>query len=86
MAVKASYSKPTIQRLRQNMRCYNDTKAPLTRVGRRRSMTPHILDALREKLLADAGLYQDKMARFVHNEFGIQVSQASISRALNSIK
>jgi arginine repressor len=49
-------------------------------------MTPHVLDALCKKLLAEPGLYQDEMARFVLNEFGIEVSQASISRALASIK
>jgi arginine repressor len=49
-------------------------------------MTPHVLDALREKLLAEPGLYQDEMARFIYNEFGIEVSQASVSRALASIK
>jgi hypothetical protein len=57
MATKAGCSKRTIQRLQQKMRCYNDTKAPSTRVGRRRSMTPHVLDALCEKLLAEPGLY-----------------------------
>jgi transposase len=86
MATKAGCSKRTIQRLRQNMHCYNDTKAPLTRVGRRRSMTPYVLDALCKKLLAEPGLYQDEMARFVQKEFGIEVSQASVSRAMASIK
>ncbi|KAH5617615.1 hypothetical protein HBI23_252380 [Parastagonospora nodorum] len=86
MATKAGCSKRTIQRLQQNVHCYNDTKAPSTRVGRRRSMTPHVLDALCKKLLAEPGLYQDEMARFVHNEFGIEVSQASVSRALASIE
>jgi transposase len=86
MATKAGCGKRMIQRLQQKMRCYNDTKAPSTRVGRRRSMTPHVLDALCEKLLVEPGLYQDEMARFVHHEFGIEVLQASVSRALASIK
>jgi transposase len=86
MATKAGCSKRTIQRLRQNMHCYNNTKAPLTRVSRRRSITPYVLDALCKKLLAEPGLYQDEMARFVQKEFGIEVSQASVSRALASIK
>jgi arginine repressor len=68
------------------MRCYNDTKAPSTSVGRRQSMTPHVLDALCKKLLVEPGLYQDEMARFVQEEFSIEVSQASVSRALASIK
>jgi hypothetical protein len=42
--------------------------------SRRRSMTPHVLDALREKLLAEPGLDQDEMARFIYNEFGVEVS------------
>jgi arginine repressor len=49
-------------------------------------MTPHVLDALCKKLLAELGLYQDEMACFVHNEFGIEVLQASVSRALASIE
>jgi transposase len=49
-------------------------------------MTPHVLNALCKKLLTEPGLYQDDMAHFVHNEFGIEVSQASVSRALASIE
>jgi arginine repressor len=49
-------------------------------------MTLYVLDALCKKLLAEPGLYQDKIARFVQKEFGIKVSQASVSRALASIK
>jgi DNA-binding Xre family transcriptional regulator len=86
MATKVGCSKRTIQRLQQNMRYYNDTKAPSTRVGRRQSITPHVLDALCGKLLVEPGLYQDEIARFVHHEFSIKVSQASVSRALASIK
>jgi transposase len=86
MATKAGCSKRMIQRLRQKMRCYNNTKAPSTREGRRRSIAPHVLDALCKELLAEPGLYQDEMARFVQKEFGIEVLQASVSRALASIK
>jgi hypothetical protein len=45
-----------------------------------------MLNALCHELLADPGLYQDEMARFVRKRFGIEVSQASISRALKSVK
>jgi DNA-binding Xre family transcriptional regulator len=86
IAKKAGCSKRTIPRLRQRMHCYNNTKAPSNRVGRCQSITLHVLNALCKKLLAELGLYQDKMARFVHNKFGIKMSQASVSRALASIK
>ncbi|KAH3912020.1 hypothetical protein HBH56_120590 [Parastagonospora nodorum] len=35
-------------------------------------------------LLAEPGLYQDEMARFVRNTFGIGVSQASVARKQNA--
>jgi len=44
-----------------------------------------MLDALREHLLEKPGLYQDEMAVFLYDEFGIHVRIPSISRALKSI-
>lgn len=82
MAAKAGCSKRTIHRLQRNMRCYNDTKAPVNRVGRRPSMTPRMLC---KQLRAYPGMYQDEMARFVRKELGVKVSHASISRALESM-
>jgi transposase len=49
-------------------------------------MTPCMLDALCKQLLPDPGMYQDEIARFVHKEFAVEVSHASISRALKSIR
>jgi arginine repressor len=49
-------------------------------------MTSHMLNALCYELLANPGLYQDEIARFMRKRFGIEVLQASISRALKSVK
>jgi Winged helix-turn helix len=44
-----------------------------------------MLDALREHLLEKPGLYQDEMAIFLYDEFGVLVTIPNISRALKSI-
>lgn len=43
-----------------------------------------MLDALRERLLEKPGLYQDEMAVFLYDEFGIHVTTSTIGSALAS--
>jgi hypothetical protein len=47
--------------IKSNLRCFSSTKAPSNGVGRPRSITPLMLDALCEYLLEEPGLYRDEM-------------------------
>jgi hypothetical protein len=53
-----------IYRLKKNLRCFGSTKAPPNGVGRPRSITPPMLDALCKHLLDKPWLYQDEMVDF----------------------
>jgi hypothetical protein len=48
-------------------------------------LTP-MLAALCERLLGKPGMYQDEMAAFLHDKFGITVSVSSIVRLLAFIR
>jgi transposase len=71
--------------MRSNIRDFGSTKAPPNSVGRPRSVTPPMLDALCEYLLEKPELYQEEMVLFLLDEFKVHVSTSSIARALNSI-
>jgi transposase len=75
-----------VRRIKQNLHFYGKTKAPSNGVGRPRSVTPPMLDALCEHLLEKPGLYLDEMELFLWDEFEVSVSTSSIRRALKSIE
>jgi transposase len=74
----------SLQRIRLNLRCFGTPKAPPNGVGRRRTITPPMLSALLEHLIENPELYQDEMANFLYEEFEVQVTVPTISRALAS--
>lgn len=82
IAEAAGCSKQSVKHIHSNLRLYGSAKAPPNHVGRRRSITPPMLDALCEHLLGKPGLYLDEMAVFLWDEFQTQVTKSSISRAL----
>jgi transposase len=75
----------SVRAIATNIRLYGSTKAPPNRPGRRRRITPPMLDALRDCLAVKPGLYQNEMAVFLHDDFGVLPSISSLSRALKSI-
>jgi transposase len=85
MAAVAGCSKRSIKAIRSNLRHFNSTKAPANGGGRRQSITPPMLGALYNYLLEKPGLYQEEIAVFLWDEFDVQVSTHSISRALKDI-
>jgi transposase len=85
IAADAGCSTRTIHRLRSNIRAFGSTKAPPNGVGRPRSVTPPMLDALCQYLLEKPGLYRDEMVLFLWDEFEVLVTVSSIGRALASI-
>lgn len=68
-AKAAECSKRSIINISNNLRRFGNVRAPLTRVGRRRSITPTMLEALCDRLLEKPGLYVDEMAIFLWDEF-----------------
>jgi transposase len=85
MAAAAGCSDRTIRSIRSNLRCFGSSRAPFNGGGRRRQITPIMLDALRERLLEKPGMYRDEMVLFLYDEFEITVNNSAVSRALASI-
>ncbi|KAI3112716.1 hypothetical protein CBS147330_9904 [Penicillium roqueforti] len=84
MAEAAECSEQTIKNIRRNLRLFGHVHAPSTRIGRRRSITPPMLEALCDHLLEKPGLYLEEMAIFLWDEFLMLASTSSIRRALVS--
>ena len=84
MADAAECSERTIKNIRRNLRLFGSVHAPQNHIGRRRSITPPILEALCDNLLEKPGLYLDEMAVFLWDEFQILATTSSIRRALMS--
>ena len=72
------------RRIHSNVRYYGAPQAPRNSGGRKRSITPVMLDALCEHLLEKPGLYQSEMILFLLDEFDVLVTASSIGRALRS--
>jgi transposase len=77
-------SKRTVYAIQSNLHYFGSIKAPLNGVGRPRSITPPILDALYKYLLEKPDLYRDEIVLFVLDEFNAHVIPSSIGRALKS--
>jgi len=75
-------SRVTVQTRRKNLQVYGSTKAPPNGGGRKRSITPPMLDALSEYLQKRPGSYQYEMKDFLQKEFEVPVITSSIGRAL----
>lgn len=85
MAHAANCSKQSVLHIRSNLKVFGNVRAPRNGVGRPRSITPSMLEALCEYLTEKPTLYQDEMALFLWDEFGKHVTIQSISRALASV-
>lgn len=85
MADAAGCSERSIKAIRSNLRYFGSTNAPPNGGGGCRSITPQMLEVLKEHLLEKPELYLEEMAVFLWDEFEILVSLSSISRALRSI-
>jgi transposase len=86
MATVAGCSERSIKAIRSNLRHFSTTRAPLNGGGRRRSISPPMLDALCDHLLEKPGLFQEEMVTFLWDEFDVFVSTFSISRSLKAIR
>ena len=73
--------KRSVFAIKSNLRSFGSTKAPSNGVGRPRSITPQMLEALCEHLLEKPGLYQDEMVLFLLDEFKTYVTPCSIEES-----
>lgn len=85
IAFAANCSKQAVTYIRRNLEAFGNVRAPRNGVGRPRSITQPMLEALCEHLKEKPTLYQDEMAVFLWDEFGKHVTVQSISRALASV-
>ena len=58
-----------VKRFRSNMRYFGSMKAPRNGGGRTRSITPSMLDTLREHLFEKPNRYLDEMVLYLWDEF-----------------
>jgi transposase len=79
IAEVAGCSARTIYRRRRN-----PPEVPRNPIGRPRSITLVMLDALCKHLLKEPGLYLDEMVLFLWDKFKVQVTTDSVARALKS--
>ncbi|TVY71305.1 hypothetical protein LSUE1_G004474 [Lachnellula suecica] len=85
MANTAGCSTRSVKAIRSNLRYFGTAKAPANGVGRPRSITPPMLEALREYLLGKPDRYLDELAILLCDDFDVLVTTMSISRALASM-
>jgi hypothetical protein len=72
MAEAAGCHRSTILRISSNIRMFGNVKALHNKDGRRRRITPVMLEALCDHLLEKPTLCLDEMAIFPWNEFTLQ--------------
>lgn len=84
MAQAAGCNKSTISRISSNIRIFGSVKAPLNKGGRPRSIAPAMLEALCDHLIEKPALYLEEMVVFLWDEFALQATKSSVSRALQS--
>jgi transposase len=77
-------SERAVYAIQSNLRHFGSTKAPLNGIGRPRSITFPMLDALCEYLLEKPDLYRNEIVLFVLDEFNTYITPSSIGRVLKS--
>ena len=82
MAEEAECSKVTIINIHRNLWQFGHVHAPSTCIGWKPTVTLLMIDALCHHLLEKPGLYLNKMAVFLWDEFCMRVTTSSIRRAL----
>lgn len=80
----AQCSERSVTNIRRNLDLFGNPRAPPNRVGRHKTVTPHMLQVLCDHLYENPGLYLDEMVVFLWKEFEIQATTSSIRRALIS--
>jgi transposase len=85
MAEAAECGGRSIINICNNLHRFGNVRIPPTRVGRRRRITPAMLEAICDHLIEKAGLYVDEMALFIWDEFHTKKTNSSLKRALTSI-
>jgi hypothetical protein len=82
IAEAAGCTPRSVRDIRSKTHYLGTPRAPRNGPGRKRSITPSMLNALCEHLLEKPGLYQSEMIVFLWDEFEVLVTASSIGRAL----
>ena len=82
IAEAAGCTARSVRAIRSKIHYLGIPRAPRNSPGRKRSITPPMLNALHEHLLEKPGLYQSEMIVFLWDEFEVLVTASSIARAL----
>lgn len=82
LAEEAECNHATLIDIRANLRQFGSVHAPQARIGRKRTVTPLMIEALCEHLSEKPGLYLDEMAVFLWDEFRTLSTTSSIRRAV----
>lgn len=82
IAKAAKCSQRSVTNIRKKMRLFGSARSPPACVGRPSTITPVMLDALRDHLAENPDLYVEEMVAFLRDEFGILSSPSSLKRAL----
>jgi transposase len=73
-----------VRGIRSRVRRYGMPTAPVNRVGRRKSLTPLMRDALFEQLTRQPDMLRHEMIAFLSGRFGVVVSPTTVSRTLKA--
>lgn len=86
IAFAAGCSKPAVTYICQNLQAFGNVRAPQNGVGRPRSITPTMLEAILERLKEKPTLFLNELVNFIYDDFGKDVIKQSLSRTLASIR
>lgn len=82
LAEEAECNQATIINIRANLRQFGSVYAPPARIGRKRTVTPLMIEAHCEHLSEKPDLYLDEMAVSLWDEFRTLITTSSIKRAV----
>ena len=73
-----------VRRIRSTYARYGTATKPSKRTGPDRKITPLMPEALLHRLAKEEDMTRREMALFLYNEYGVDISQTTITRAMQS--
>lgn len=86
IAKEVGCSPAIVYRFRQNLRYFEEPRAPLARQGRPLKLTRAILAGLTDFYAEYPTAYLDEAVEFVKEEFGIFVARSTLSEGLKRLR
>ncbi|KAI9035568.1 uncharacterized protein KD926_003228 [Aspergillus affinis] len=76
----AQCNERSVTNICRNLKLFGTPRAPENRVGRRKSVTPHMLQVLCDHLHKNPESYHDEMAVFLWDEFDVWVTSQHVTK------